>query len=143
MSTKTTLEWTGGMSFDGVANGHHITLDTDSKWGGQDQGPRPKHLLLLALSGCSGMDTVSLLEKMRVQNYKFKVDIEADSTSDHPITYHTIRMDFRFWGEDIPQDKVVKAVTMSIERYCGAHAMLSRSANIISRIFINDEEVTK
>lgn len=129
------------MTFDAESDGHHIIMDADTEWGGKDLGPRPKPLLLIALSGCSGMDVVSLMEKMRVQDYKFKVDVEADSTTDHPIIYHTIRMYFRFWGENIPQDKAIKAVTMSLERYCGAYAMLSRSANISSKIYINDQEV--
>jgi putative redox protein len=142
MSSKTTLTWTGGMAFDAEANGHHLTLDADAEWGGKDLGPRPKPLLLIALSGCSGMDVVSLLQKMRVENYKFRVDVEADSTTEQPITYHTIRADFRFWGENLPPEKVLKAVRLSVERYCGVHAMLSKAANIIVKTYINDEEVT-
>ncbi len=130
------------MSFDAETDGHHIILDADTQWGGQNLGPRPKPLLLIALSTCSGMDVVSLLEKMRVGEYKFRVDTEADSTSDHPVTYHTIRAHFRFWGENLPADKVLKAVKLSVERYCGVHAMLSKAANIIVKTFINDEEVT-
>lgn len=129
------------MSFDALANGHHIPLDLGSEGGGQDLGPRPKPLLLVALSGCSGMDVVSLMEKMRVGEYKFRVDVEADSTSDHPITYHTIRVGFRFWGENLPPEKALKAVNLSVERYCGVHAMLSKAANIIVKTYINDEEV--
>ena len=142
MSSKVTMQWTGGMSFDAEVNGHHLIMDLDVPSGGQDSGPRPKPLLLAALSGCSGMDVVSILEKMRVENYKFHVDMEADSTSEHPIVYHTIRMNFHFTGENVPADKVIKAVTLSTEKYCGVGAMLKRAANIIVRIYINNEDVT-
>jgi len=136
------MTWTGGMSFDAESNGHHITLDADTEWGGKDLGPRPKPLLLIALSGCSGMDIVSLLDKMRVGEYKFRVDVDADSTTDHPVTYHTIRMHCRFWGENLPPDKVLKAVNLSVERYCGVNAMLAKAADIIVKTYINDEEVS-
>jgi len=99
-------------------------------------------LLLAALSGCSGMDVVSILEKMNVPEYKFDVDMEADSTTEHPITYHTIRMNFLFEGVDLPKDKFVKAVKLSTEKYCGVMAMLKKAANIIVKVYINAEEVS-
>ncbi|MBW6513642.1 MAG: OsmC family protein [Candidatus Syntrophosphaera sp.] len=141
MSAKTTMKWTGGLAFDTEVNGHHLIMDVDPQSGGKDLGPRPKPLLLAALSGCSGMDVVSILEKMRIQNYQFQVDVEADSTTDHPIHYHTIRVFFRFTGDNLPPDKVVKAVELSLERYCGVHAMLKKAANITHKVFINEEEV--
>ncbi|MBP7205002.1 MAG: OsmC family protein [Candidatus Cloacimonetes bacterium] len=141
MSAKTSMTWTGGMSFDAVTDGHHIIMDAGTDWGGQDLGPRPKPLLLIALSGCSGMDVVSLLEKMRVGEYRFRVDVEADSTSDYPVTYHTIRAGFHFWGDNLPPEKILKAVKLSMERYCGVHAMLAKAANIMVKTYINDEEV--
>lgn len=143
MSSKTTLTWKGEMSFDAEVNGHHVILDADDQWGGKDRGPRPKPLLLAALSGCSGMDVISILEKMRVKDYQFKVDVDADSTTDHPVYYHTIRMSFYFSGEDLPPDKITKAVELSTQRYCGVYEMLRHSANIIVKTYINDKEVTQ
>ncbi len=142
MSTKTSMQWTGGMTFDAEVSGHHIIMDADSEWGGKNAGPRPKPLILAALSGCSGMDVVSILEKMRVENYKFRVDVDADSTTDHPIVYHTIRVHFHFYGENLPSDKIIKAVGLSTERYCGVYAMLKKAANIIVKTYINDQEVS-
>jgi putative redox protein len=143
MSSKTTLKWTGDMSFDAEVSGHHIILDADSEWGGKDRGPRPKPLLLASLSGCSGMDVISILEKMRIKDYQFRVDVEADSTTDHPVYYHTIRMFFHFSGENLPPEKITKAVELSTQRYCGVYAMLKNAANIIVKTYINDEEVVK
>lgn len=143
MATRTSTEWIGGMAFDTAVNGHHVIMDVGPEQGGADKGPKPKPLVLAALSGCSAMDIVSLLEKMRVEGYKFRIDAEADSTTDHPVIYHTIRLDFRFWGENLPPDKILKAVGLSTQRYCGVHEMLRRSSNIIVRTYINDEEVNQ
>lgn len=143
MTTKASMKWVKDMLFDAEVSGHHILMDADPQWGGKDQGTRPKPLLLAALSGCSGMDVVSILEKMNVPEYKFNVEMEADSTSEHPITYHTIRVNFMFEGQDLPKDKVLKAVKLSTEKYCGVMAMLKKAANIIVKVYINGEEVSQ
>lgn len=143
MASKTTMHWIGGMAFDTEVNGHHLIMDADPEWGGKDKGPRPKPLLLAALSGCSGMDTVSILDKMQVRDYKFHVEVDADSTEEHPVIYHTIRMDFHFEGDNLPTDKLNKAVKLSTERYCGVKAMLEKAATIVIKVFLNGEEVTQ
>lgn len=129
------------MVFDAEVNGHHILMDADEQWGGQDKGARPKPLLLAALSGCSGLDIVSVLAKMHVTGYTFEMETEAESTSEHPITYHTITIKFMFSGDELPQDKIVKAVMLSTERYCGVNSMLKKAANVIVKIYINNTEV--
>ena len=141
MSSKTSATWVGGLAFDADINGHHLIMDADRGSGGDNRGPRPKPLLLAALSGCSGMDVVSILEKMRVGGFTLRIDTEADSTSEHPFTYHTIRFSFHFEGSDLPPEKLVKAVTLSTQKYCGVYAMLQKSARIIVKIFINNQEV--
>ncbi len=141
MSSKVTMTWVKDMLFDANVNGHHILMDADPEWGGQDQGPRPKPLILAALSGCTGMDVVSILEKMQVKDYSFSMDMEAEPTTEHPIIYHTITVKYLFQGTDLPQDKIIKAVKLSSERYCGVSAMLQKSSNLVFKVFINDLEV--
>lgn len=142
MSTLVKTKWAGGMSFDANLAGHHILMDADPQWGGKDLGPRPKPLLLAALAGCSGMDIVSILKKMTVSNYEMEIETEAESTSEPPVVYHTIVAKFKFTGEDLPADKLIKAVTLSTERYCGVNAMLKKAANVIIKIYINEVEVS-
>jgi putative redox protein len=141
MPTKTSLEWIGGIAFDAEVDGHKLKLDLGTEKGGKNLGPRPKPLLLAALSGCSAMDVVSILEKMKIRDYKLKVDMEAEQTTEHPITYSTIRMDFHLAGDNLPPDKVIKAVEMSITKYCGVYAMLSKASEIKTRIYIDNLEV--
>jgi len=141
MGAKVTTKWTGGLAFEAGVSGHPIPMDADSEWGGQDKGARPKQLLLAAISGCSGMDIVSILNKMQLPPYKFVMDAEAESTSEHPIVYHTIKVNFIFEGDDLPKDKIIKAVKLSTEKYCGVIAMLKKASNIIIKITINNQEV--
>ncbi|MEI7980226.1 MAG: OsmC family protein, partial [Bacteroidota bacterium] len=61
------VEWNSGMAFKAEVNGFSIMLDADEKVGGTNQGPRPKPLLLASLGGCTGMDVISILTKMRVE----------------------------------------------------------------------------
>ncbi|HNQ43056.1 MAG TPA: OsmC family protein [Candidatus Cloacimonadota bacterium] len=141
MSTVVNTKWTGGMSFDANVNGHHIIMDIAKDSGGTDAGPRPKAMLLAALAGCAGMDIVSILEKMKVEGYALDIAAEADSTTEHPIIYHTITVKFQFTGDNLPPEKLKKAVNLSTERYCGVSAMLNKAANIIPKIYLNDTEV--
>lgn len=141
MTVKTSLTWLDGMSFEAEVDGHHLNLDLSKEKGGNDLGPRPKPLLLSALSGCSGMDTVAILSKMRIENYKLKIEMEADTTEEHPIIYHTIRMTFHFTGVNLPAEKVINAVELSITKYCAVYAMLSKASDIKTKIIINEQEV--
>lgn len=141
MSTTVTTKWTGAMSFDALVTGHHIIMDAADEWGGKDAGPRPKAMLLASLAGCSGMDVVYMLNKMQVVDYTLDIVTDAESTTEHPVIFHTIEVDFRFTGEGIPHDKVIKAVKLSTEKYCGVNAMLGKAATINVHIHVNDQEV--
>lgn len=129
------------MSFDVQVSGHHIKMDVAKENGGQDLGPRPKPLLLAALSGCSGMDVVSILKKMKISGYELDIEVSADSTEEHPIYYHTIAIEFKFKGENLPAERLMRAVSLSMEKYCGVSFMLGKAANVIPKVYLNDEEV--
>ena len=141
MNSKTRMTWQKDMVFDVEVNGHHILLDADEKWGGNNAGPRPKPLVLAALSGCSGMDVVSILDKMKLNDYTMIVDVDGEMTETHPMYYHSIEMTFIFSGANLPIDKIEKAIKLSTEQYCGVFAMLQKSAEITVKLIVNDIEV--
>jgi len=118
------VSWDGGMAFVAHQDGHELVLDTDAANGGQDRGPRPKALLLTGLAGCTGIDVVSILHKMRVDVAGLSIAVSADLTADHPKVFSRIHLRYVFRGRDLPLDKLEKAVTLSQERYCGVSAML-------------------
>jgi len=104
--------------------------------GGTDKGPRPKALLLVSLAGCTAMDVISILGKMRVQPEAFRIETDGELTEEHPKYYHKLHLRYVFKGKDLPVDKLEKAVSLSQERYCGVSAMLSKAATITHEIVI-------
>ena len=130
MSEKITVNWLDGMAFEAEVNQHILIMDAHEGVGGKDRGPRPKPLLLASLAGCTGMDVVSILDKMRVQTKGFRIDIEANLSEEHPKVYTDIRLIYIFSGNDLPFDKLQKAVELSQEKYCGVSAMLKQSAKL-------------
>jgi len=136
MKSKIDVTWTEDMSFETSVNDHKIVLDAVEAVGGKDKGPRPKPLLLVALGGCTGMDVVSMLKKMRVEFDYFNVEVEGELTEEHPKYYHTITINYIFKGKDLALNKIEKAVNLSQDRYCGVSAMLNKVAKIEHKIII-------
>lgn len=130
------LEWREGMAFDVFQDGHRFMLDANEGVGGQNSGPRPKGLLLSALGGCTGMDVVSILQKMRVPLQGFELVIEAGQTDEHPRVFTKIHLKYIFRGNGLPLEKLQKAVALSQERYCGVSAMLAKVAPLTYEIIV-------
>ena len=124
----------GGMAFDTVVDGHTLTIDADTDFGGTDSGPKPKPLLLLSLTGCTGMDVVSLMNKMRVEYTDFEVKVDGELTDEHPKYYHKIHLTYSLKTKPEYHDKVKKAVNLSQDRYCGVSYMLSKSSELTHEI---------
>ena len=138
METIANVTLTEGMAFEVGLNGHKFMIDADEKVGGKDSGPRPKALTLASLGGCTGMDVISILRKMRVEPDYFNVEVGAEMTDEHPKYYNKIHVTYSFRGKDLPMDKLEKAVNLSQEQYCGVSAMLGKAATITSEIKILD-----
>lgn len=138
MSEKINVKWTEDMAFEAEVNGFKIMIDAGEKVGGKNRGPRPKPLTLVSLAGCTGMDVISILTKMRVKPDYFNVEVEGELTDEHPKYYHTIHLRYIFRGKDLPMDKLEKAVNLSQDRYCGVTAMLQKAANIIHEIVVEE-----
>jgi putative redox protein len=135
MASKITCAWKDGMAFEAEVTGHKLIMDADASSGGTDIGPRPKALLLAALAGCSGMDVVSILKKMKAPLSWFNIEVEGDTTEEHPKYYNKVKVVYQFKKEDgLDQDNVEKAVRLSQERYCGVNAQLSKGAEISWKI---------
>ena len=115
------------MAFETEVAGHKIVMDADLESGGEDKGVRPKPLQLVALGGCTGMDVVSLLKKMRVDIDDFQMIIEGELSEEHPKHYQSIHLIYQFKGKDLPIDKLEKAVSMSEDKYCGVAALYKKA----------------
>ena len=138
MNNKVNVAWTGEMAFEAEVNDFKIILDADEKVGGKNSGPRPKALSLVSLGGCTGMDVVSILKKMRVAFDDLNIEVTGELTEEHPKYYHKIHVIYTFKGKDLPLAKLEKAVNLSQERYCGVNAMLSKAADVTNEIIIEE-----
>uniref|UniRef100_UPI0032164C9E OsmC family protein n=1 Tax=uncultured Draconibacterium sp. TaxID=1573823 RepID=UPI0032164C9E len=130
------VNWLENMAFEADVNGHKIILDAAEAVGGEDRGPRPKPLMLTALAGCTGMDVVSILKKMRVEFEDLSVTVEGDLTDEHPKQFSKMYVKYSFKGKDLPLEKLKKAVSLSEERYCGVSALYKKAIEITSEIEI-------
>jgi len=138
MSQQAIVTWQSNMAFEATINGHQIIMDTDVDGGGNNQGPRPKILLLAGLGGCTGMDVVSILAKMKVVPDKFWMEISAEVSDEHPKVFNQIKLIYYFKGENLSFEKLEKAVNLSKEKYCAVSAMLSKTAEMQIEIKIVD-----
>ena len=138
MKHNVNTAWKGNMEFDSVVNGHHVIMDASTEGGGEDLGARPKQLMLTALAGCTGMDVVSILKKMRVELESFNVNVEADVTDEHPKHYTGMHIVYEFTGKDLPLDKLEKAVKLSQDQYCGVSFMYKKAMAITFEIKLID-----
>ncbi|RAK18879.1 putative redox protein [Anoxybacillus vitaminiphilus] len=132
---KTTVTWTGQMAFSGITpSGHEIKMDAAEEVGGQNHGARPTELLLHAVAGCTGIDIISILRKMRLNPVAFHMEVEGTRAEDHPRRFTHIHIHYALEGE-LPEDKVIRAIRLSKEKYCSvAHSL---NAEITASYSIN------
>jgi len=122
---KTSTTWKQSHAFESEVEGNLFTIDGNKK-----DGPNPKALLLSAIAACSGIDVVDILEKMRVTFSDFKIDVETEQTTEHPKVFKDIYITYRMRTEKDNEDKVRKAIDLSLEKYCGVSAMLKKNSPI-------------
>lgn len=132
MKKEIVMNWKGGMAFNTELDGHSITVDAGTDNAGDDLGPRPKVLMLVALGGCTGMDVISILKKMRVVIKDFDIKIEGTLTEEHPKHFNTMKLVYEFTGTNISEEKIRKAIDLSMERYCGVSAVYKKALDDFS-----------
>ena len=131
--------WKGNMLFDANVSGHHVLMDAVPAVGGEDKGSRPKELMLASLAGCSGMDVVSILKKMRVEFTGLDIRVEAGMTEEHPKHYDQMHVIYTFTGSDLQMEQLKKAVDLSQERYCGVAFVYKKAMEVTYEIRISPE----
>lgn len=128
--------WKGNMLFDANVSGHHVMMDALPAVGGEDKGSRPKELMLASLAGCTGMDVVSLLRKMRVPFTGLTIRVEADVTEEHPKHYEKMHIIYTFTGEGLDPAQLKKAIDLSQERYCGVSFVYRKAMEVTYEVVI-------
>lgn len=132
-----TVRFVDGMQFVATsASGHAVVMDTTEDVGGHDTGPRPMEMVLIALGGCTGMDVVSILRKMQVKFTRFEMQIDGERAPEHPKYFTKIKVLYRIWG-DVPEEKLKKAIDLSLEKYCSVSNSLKPKAEVSYEYQIN------
>ncbi len=125
---KAKLIWVNDLQFLGVSpSGHGIAIDSPE---GTNTAPSPMELLLIALGGCTGMDVVSILKKMRKKISKFEITCEGEKAEQYPKVYKKINVHYYFEGKGLDEESIKRAIDLSKEKYCSVYAMLSKTAEI-------------
>lgn len=119
------MQWLEDMAFESQLDGHRLMLDADENVGGKDRGPRPKGLLLVSLAGCTAMDVISILKKMREPVSWFNLKVSGDLSEEHPKKYISFKVIYQFKKSDgLNPQNVQKAIELSQNKYCGVSATL-------------------
>ncbi len=120
------VDWQGDLEFKNqLPSGHELTVDAAEKSGGHNQGPRPMELLLSGLAGCTGIDVVLILNKMKTELEDFNMEIEAERAEEAPKRFTKIHIKYKFKGKKLSERKVERAINLSEEKYCSASNSLN------------------
>jgi len=101
------------MAFEAEVNGHKIIIDAGQHVGGENRGPRPKSFMLVALGGCTAMDVISILKKMRVEVESFNVKVDGELTEEHPKHFYKMHIIYEFTGKNLAMDKAFTYIVFS------------------------------
>lgn len=140
MATNTvTTTWKEHMLFSSDnPSGDTIMIDAPEE-DIESRGLRPKAMMLSSLAGCSGLDVVSLLKKMRAEVEDFKIIVHGELTDEHPKYYHKVTVEYHFYGSELKQDKIEKAVSLSVEKYCGVMEMFRQFADVTTEVYLHQQ----
>jgi putative redox protein len=131
------LSFHQGMEFQCTNRGILSTIDASLDHGGKDLGPTPKELILNGMMGCTAMDVVALMNKMRQQMTSFNMKIDVEKNEEHPIYFKKATLHFFLTGT-IEADKLIKAVDLSLTKYCGVNYMISKTCHITYTVHLNE-----
>lgn len=141
MKLEAKIDWEQGLAFRARLDGFDFVIDGLPEAGGKNLGPRPKGLTLVSLAGCTGMDVISILGKMKVKVEKFAVAVEALTAEEHPKKFLAIKVTYAFTGAGLTPEPLRKAIALSEEKYCGVRATLLPTVAISHEIILNGQKL--
>ena len=140
---KARIKWVEDRTFIGESgSGHKVVLGTAFGPEGRTPGPSPMEMVLIGTGGCSAFDVVHILEKGREAVEDCVVEMEAERAEQDPKVFTRIHMHFVVKGRGLALNKVERAITLSVEKYCSASAMLAKTATITHDFEVIDTAVT-
>ena len=129
------LNWEGGLKFTSTGSaGIPVTLDGERR-----EGTSPMELLLAALGGCTSIDVVAILAKMRQPLNRFEIELSGARKDTDPKSYTAIELIFKLWGDGLDEERVDRAVELSLNKYCSVFHSLSKEIKLTTKIKINPQ----
>ncbi|WP_163337394.1 OsmC family protein [Desulfopila sp. IMCC35008] len=138
MKASIETSWKQNLAFDSMVGEHSVITDAPSEFGGDDSGASPKKLMMASLAGCTGIDVVSILKKMRVDIDDLRIRVDAELTDEEPSLYSSMHLTYMFKGDNLDMAKLEKAVRLSEEKYCGVSMMYKKMMDITWEIKIQE-----
>ncbi len=134
------LKWTDGIRFEGTSVfGHRIVTDGAKEVGGAESGYKPTELVLFSVAGCTGVDVVKILEKMRQDVTGLEIEVKAFHPDEYPKPFNRIEIYYTFTGKNLDKKKIEKAISLSEEKYCMVSQSLKGMAKIVTNYKIVEE----
>jgi putative redox protein len=110
--------------------GNTVQIDAAPDIGGTNQGMRPMQMLLAVLGGCSTIDVISILKKQKQDVKDIRITVTGERDQDAiPSLYKDVHILFKLYG-NLDEDKVRKAVSLSVDKYCSVARILEKTATI-------------
>lgn len=124
------------------ANGNRVLFDASASIGGVGAGISPMEGVLMSLAGCSSIDVIAILKKQRQNPSGFQVQVEAERADAVPAVFTYIMLEFQIEGE-VDNSKALKAIQLSMDKYCSVSKMLEPNVKVDSRLRLNGELIPK
>lgn len=140
MEHKIETQWMGKLQFNALINGHTIIMDAPERIGGEDAGPIPKPFVSAALSGCTGMDVVSILRKQQIEPIDMLITVTGEISKKHPIEYISVHVKYDFKGPNEYRIQAIEAVNRSQNELCGVSSMMKKAMPVTWSVIYNNQE---
>lgn len=128
---KAIVKQVDGLALVGKSDSNHwVTMDSTKIVGGQEAAAKPMELVLIALGGCTSMDVLSILKKMREDVRDYDVELDGERAEGHPAVFTKIHLHYVFYGKNLNAENVTKAIELSLDKYCSVTAMLRKAVEI-------------
>jgi putative redox protein len=132
------VRWEKDLIFTGLADsGYPVKLDSESS---AETGVGPVELVAIALAGCTAMDVISILTKKQKVVTSFEVKVHAKRVTDYPRVISEATLEYVIVGRGIDEASFVRAIDLSVNKYCPVHAMLEKAFPINMNYSIYEAE---
>ncbi len=129
MSVK--MDWKGKMKFEGTGKfGNKIITDGPKGFGGEESGCKPTELLLYGIAGCTGIDVVKIMERMKQNLTDLSIEVIAHQKDEYPKFFHDFEIKYYAKGVDLDESKLAEAIELSHSKFCSVSQTMEEKATV-------------